>query len=391
MATGGPLIPQRYLSRTYQKLIALVCGILLILCLLYWIFYPSKNKLHSHPITVVVASAKKADVPVFLSALGAVTPTDSVTVKTQINGKLEKVFFKEGQMVRAKSLLAQIDPRPYIALINQYEGQLIRDKALLENARIDLQRYENLWQQDSVAKQILDTQRWLVKQYEGTVKSDEGLLQTARVNLDYTRIVTPINGRVGLRFVDPGNFVQTSDPNGLFIINNIHPVDVVFTLAEDYVPQVMKQIKAGKKMAVKAFDRTQKQLLAVGVLSTIDNQIDSTTGTVKLKAEFQNKDDSLFPNQFVNVQLMVNKLKGAILVPTPGIQHGVKGNYVFALDSNKKVVQIKPVEIGVNFEDETVVTSGIKEGDIIVVEGTDKLTDGAEVKVFEGSVARGAS
>ncbi len=337
-----------------------------------------------HPIQglpVVLATAQTSDVPVYLSALGAVTPTYSVTVRTQINGQLLEVLFTEGQMVKKGDLLAQIDPRPYEAQLIQYEGQYARDQALLANAKIDLQRYQKLWKEDSVAKQILDTQVALVQQDEGTVKIDEGLLASTKLNLYYTRIISPIDGRVGLRLVDPGNYVQTTDTTGIAVINMLNPITVVFTLPEDNIPQVQQHMNANKPLEVKAYDRAQNILLATGKLLTIDNQIDPTTGTVKLKAQFQNDDNHLFPSQFVNVQLLIDTLENATIVPTAAIQHGSQGTFVYLL-SNDNTVKVTPIVTGVTSGDNTVITAGVSPGESVVVEGADQLTDGAKVTIM---------
>jgi multidrug efflux system membrane fusion protein len=279
-------------------------------------------------------------------------------------------------------VLAQIDESPFLAQLKQYEGQLAKDLAQLANAKIDLARYQALWKEDSVSKQILDTQQALVNQLEGTVKADQGLIDTIKVNLAYCRITSPINGRLGLRLVDPGNFVQTSDTTGLFVVNNVRPITVVFTIPEDNVPQVIKQMKAGEKLQTQAYDRSQNNLLATGSLLTIDNQIDPTTGTVKLKAIFKNEDDGLFPNQFVNIRLRIMELNKALTIPTSAVLHGTKGDYVYTLNIDK-TVQSKPVVVSMNYKDDSVIASGLTSDDVVVIEGTDKLVDGASVVIHE--------
>lgn len=345
----------------------------------------SIKKPKTSPIFVVTAKAHSSSVPIYLKGLGTVIPDETVTVKTQVNGQLLRVLFEEGQDVKQGELLAEIDPRPFAALVTQFEGQLARDEALLANARIDLQRYTDLWQQDSISKQTLDTQISLVKQLEGTVKFDKGSLENAKVNLTYCKIHSPIKGRVGLTLIDPGNFVQTSDPNGLFIINTLSPISVIFTLPEDDIPQVLKKIQSSKKLEVQAFDRTQNNLLAKGALLTIDNQIDPTTGTVKLKAEFLNKDYSLFPNQFVNVKLKVDTLQQATLIPTSAILHGVNGDFVYRVNEETNTVKMTPVKSTVHHGDESVITTNLQVGDRVVIQGTDKLSDGASISYTESA------
>ena len=365
-----------------RKKLAIGTGFIAIVLIVGFMF-SKKNGKHKepvkNPISVVTANVHTRDVPVYLNALGGVTPTETVTIRTQINGQLLKVFFKEGQMVKKGDLLALIDERPYLAQLTQFEGQLARDKALLANAKMDLERYQKLLSEDSIAKQVVDTQQSLVSQYEGAVLSDEGQVQSAHVNLIYTKILSPINGRVGLRLVDPGNYVQTSDANGLLVINNINPITVVFSLPEDNVPQVLRKVKTLKTIPVDAFDRTGKTKLAIGKLLTIDNQIDPTTGTVKLKATFDNKDDALFPNQFVNIRLQIDELKNALVIPTAAVQLGVKGSFVYRLN-NEQTASIVPITTGVNNVDETVVLSGLSLDEKVIVEGTDKLTEGTKVK-----------
>jgi multidrug efflux system membrane fusion protein len=341
----------------------------------------SKSKDKVAAIPVLVTTAQLADVPVYIAALGSVTPLNSVIIKTQVNGQLFKLLFEEGQMVEANALLAQIDPRPYEAQLLQYEGQLARDQALLFNARLDLQRYKTLITQDSTSQQVLDTQIALVKQYEGAVKTDEGQINAVRLNLIYCNITSPINGRIGLRQVDPGNLIQTSDVNGIVVVNTTRPIYVVFSITEDDVPRVAQKIAEGKTLTVEAQDRAQNKVLAIGNLLTMDNQIDATTGTIKLKAIFSNENDILFPNQFVNAQLLVDTLHGATVVPTTAIQHGVKGDFVYLLNSNQ-TVSMKAVSVVGSIDEHSAISGEIKPGDMLVIEGADKLKDGAAVTVI---------
>jgi len=369
--------------RRLNKRQRLIGSFVLIVLLLMGYFYLSSLRSNNRkagppPVPVVVATVSRQDVPVYLSALGVVTPAQTITVKTQIDGQLLRVLFSEGQLVKAGELLAEIDERPYEAQLIQFEGQLARDKALLTNAKLDLERYEKLYKEDSVSQQILDTQRSLVAQYVGTVKLDEGQIQAVRVNLIYCRIVSPIDGRVGLRLVDPGNFVKTTDTTGLFVLNGVRPITVIFTLPEDNIPQVLKRMKENNDLIVEAYDRAQVSLLATGSLLTIDNQIDPTTGTVKLRALFQNQDDQLFPNQFVNIKLLIDTQHQALVVPKVAVQQGKKGTFVYLLNKDQ-TVSVKPVSVKVTNGDFVAVTGEIEANQSVVIEGTDKLTEGTKV------------
>jgi len=351
-----------------------------LIIIIYFIWHSThKPKIQAQPIVVAVAKAQKKDVPVYISALGNVIATYTVTIKTQVNGLLMKVLYKEGQMVKKGDLLAEIDQRLLLALLAQYEGQLVRDQALLDNALIDLKRYKVLWKQDSVSEQTLATQISLVKQYQGSVAVDKGLIESTRVNLIYCHITSPINGRIGLRLVDPGNFVQTSDTTGIAVITTLNPITVIFTIPEDNIPDVLSQAYANKKMLVQAFDSLENTLLDTGRLITIDNQINTTTGTVKLRAEFDNKDNKLFSNQFVNIKILAKTLHNAITVPTAAIQHGSDGDFVFRVTAHATVVS-QPVTTGITTGDDTVILKGLLLGQAIVTEGVDKLTEGALVR-----------
>jgi multidrug efflux system membrane fusion protein len=332
------------------------------------------------PMVVVPDVAKVADLPLTVSALGTVTPLAMVTVRTQVAGQLQQIGFTEGQRVQQGDFLAQIDPRPFQATLDQMQGQLMRDQALLKNAQIDLARYQLLVKQDSIARQQLDTQTALVAQYQGTVRADQGQVDAAKVNLSYTRITAPIAGRVGLRQVDAGNYVQTSDPNGIVVITQMQPISVIFTVPEDNLPEIRRRLHDGAELAATALDRAASRLLATGRLSTIDNQIDTTTGTIKLRAEFANDDEALFPNQFVNVELLVDTLKGAVTVPSSAVQRGAPGTFVYVIKPDSTVA-MRPVTVGPSTADRVAVLKGLAAGEQVVVDGADKLRDGAAVTV----------
>ncbi|SFB09885.1 membrane fusion protein, multidrug efflux system [Collimonas sp. OK607] len=336
------------------------------------------------PLPVGVAIAKTGDIRIFISGLGSVTPEATAIVKSRVNGELIKLHFQEGQVVKAGALLAELDPRPYQVAVTQAEGQLIKDTALLKAAQIDLQRYRTLLAQDSIASQQVDTQAALVKQYEGTVKSDQGALDSARLQLTYSRITAPISGRLGLRQVDLGNVVQSSDTNGIVIITQLQPITSVFSIPEDNIPSVMKQIQAGKKLATDVWDRDQKNKLDSGALLTIDNQVDSTTGTVKLKAEFPNANYALFPSQFVNVRMLLDTRRDATVIPNAAIQRGAQGNFVYVVKADHTVT-IRQITAGPVEGESTAIEKGIAVGETVVIDGIDKLKEGAKVE----PVARG--
>jgi multidrug efflux system membrane fusion protein len=332
------------------------------------------------PVPVGVAPVGKGDIPVALSQLGTVVPLAMVTVKTQISGYLMQVAFREGQMVSKGDFLAQIDPRPYQVALEQAQAQLAKDQALLKNAQLDLQRYNTLVAQNSIAKQTRDTQTSLVAQYEATVKSDQAQIDAQKLNLTYCRIVSPVTGRVGLRQVDAGNYVQTSDANGIVVVTQLQPISVIFTLPEDNLPEVMKRVRAGAALSVTAYDRTGSTELAEGKLDTVDNQIDTTTGTVKLRALFDNEQDILFPNQFVNVKLLVNTLHDADIVPSSAIQRGAPGTFVYLVKPDRTVA-VQKVKLGPSDGQRIAILSGLEPNESVVIDGTDRLRDGAKVTV----------
>ena len=328
---------------------------------------------------VGVAPIVTGDMPVVLQGLGTVTPLATVTVRSQISGYLTKIGYREGQTVKEGDFLAQIDPRPYEALLAQYQGQLARDQALLQNSKLDLQRYQTLNRQDSISKQNVDTQAALVKQNEGTVAADQALVDQQRLNLTYARIVSPVEGRVGLRQVDLGNYVTAGSTN-IVVVTQLHPISVVFTLPEDDVARVMRRLRQGAKLTVRAYDRGDQHEIATGQLDTVDNQIDVTTGTVKLRALFDNADDALFPNQFVNARLTVETVRDAALVPNAAILRGTPGTYVYLMDGDDKVT-VRKIQTGETDGTRTVVTAGLQPGDRVVTDGTDRLREGAPVRV----------
>jgi multidrug efflux system membrane fusion protein len=342
-------------------------------------------------LAVSTVPASRGDIGVHLDALGTVTPLATVTVKTRVNGQLMSVNYREGQMVRQGDVLAEIDPRPYQAMLLQAEGQYRRDLALLKGARVDLVRYRNLYARDAIQKQQLDDQLATVQQYEGTVKYDEGQVESAKVNLVYCRITSPVAGRVGLRLVDPGNIVQTTDTTGLVMITQLQPMTVVFSVAEDFLPEIQDQIRLGNKLQVVALDRAQQRQIASGELLTVDNQIDTTTGTVKLKAIFPNDDLALFPNQFVNAQLLVDVHRGATLVPAAAIQRNAQGAFVY-LAKPDQTVSMQPVSVGTTDADETEILKGLQPGDVIATDNFDKLQDGMRISPHRTvAEARGGS
>jgi len=321
------------------------------------------------------------DMPVWITAIGSAVPRNLVTIRTRVDGELIRVYFTEGQIVKKGQLLAEIDPRPFQAQLTQVNGQLARDSAQLQNAQIDLRRYQDLWAKDSIAKQQLDTQEALVRQYQGTVENDRGLVQNAKLQLSYTQISAPVSGRIGLRLVDPGNQIHASDANGLAAVAQVEPMTVVFAVPEINLPEITRRMASRETLKVEAWDREQKNLLASGKLLTADNLIDSTTGTVKLKAEFANAGSSLFPNQFVNVRLQLGVREGSTVVPTAAIQRGTQGAFVYTIDAENTVKSV-PVTTGTVDGELTSVDSPLKPGEKVVTDGSDKLRDGAKVEVM---------
>ncbi len=333
-------------------------------------------------VPVMAVPVKKGDFGVFLSGLGAVTPLNTVTVKSRVDGELTKVLFREGQVVGKGELLAEIDSRPFEVQLTQAQGAMARDQAQLENAKMDLARFQDLVKKDLIPRQQLDTQDSLVHQYEGAVKVDQGQIDNAKLQLVYSRIIAPFSGRIGLRQVDAGNIVHASDAGGLAVITQMQPISVIFSLPEDNISQILGKIRSGSRLTVEAYDRDQKQKLALGALLTVDNQIDPNTGTVKLKATFPNTNNELFPNQFVNARLIIDFKHDALMVPPSAIQRGPQGTFVYVVKEDQTTA-LRPVTIGIIQEGNASITSGLSVGELVVVDGADRLRDGSKVEVKE--------
>jgi multidrug efflux system membrane fusion protein len=338
------------------------------------------------PIPVLTAIATKSNIDVVQTAVGSVVSPSIVTLRSRVNGQLTRIYFKEGQAVRAGEVLAEIDPRPFAAQLTQIQGQSLRNQALLKNSQLDLERYQTLQSQDSIPAQQVDAQTSLVQQHQGTVKADEGLVDNAKLQLSFTKIISPIDGRIGLRQIDVGNNIVTTDV--LAVINAVNPIQVVFTVPEDKVPDLVINLnqaqKNGKKLLVEAWDRANKNKLASGYVLSLDNQIDATSGTIKVKGQFKNDDGLLFPNQFVNVRLITHQLQNAIVVPSSAIQHGSIGTFVYVVNGEENAtVSVVPVETGVVNGNSVQVKQGLSDQDIVVISGIDKLREGAKVKVAQ--------
>jgi multidrug efflux system membrane fusion protein len=381
-----PFIARHWRALTIALIIvALLVGFVLYLRTKQPVAAPPRGRNGQNgPVAVSVATAVAGDIQVKIPALGTVTPLATVIVRTQITGTLQRIFFTEGQFVHQGDALAQIDPRPYEAALQQMEGNLKRDQALLADARLDLKRYEGLVKEDSIAQQQLDTQRALVDQYAGTIQADEGQVKTAQVNLVYTHIIAPVTGRVGLRQVDQGNYVTPGDANGIVLINQLQPITVIFSIPEDNVSAVMKRVQSGAALPVEAFDKPNVTKIADGKLLTVDNSIDITTGTIKLRALFENTDSALYPNQFVNIQLLQDVLTNQIIMPNAAVRrgapNGVASTFVYIVNADSSV-SVRPVTLGVIDGEKIAVTAGLKAGEVVVTEGGDRLRDGAQVQL----------
>lgn len=332
------------------------------------------------PVPVVVTKVGRSSIPVYLNGLGNVSPFYTVTVKSRVDGQLMKVDFNEGDFVKENQVLLEIDPRPYQATLDLAEATLAHDQALLANAQLDLKRYQLLVKTDAIPSQQLDTQVALVAQYEGTIKQDQANIEAAKLNLTYSKITAPISGVVGLRLVDPGNVVHAADATGMITITQIQPIAVLFTIPEDSLPQVVQKLRDGAHLPAEAWNRDNSKKIAEGKLVTLDNQIDNTTGTSKLKAVFENKDNTLFPQQFVNIRLLVDTLGNQLVIPNVAVQNGQQGTFVYVVDDTSRV-HLKTVKVGVTTQASADILSGISEGDRVVVDGTDRLIEGAVVRV----------
>jgi membrane fusion protein, multidrug efflux system len=379
--------------------------ILLLVALLAWWLWPAATPAHKEasggrggkgmggrpgfggstdPVPVRVEPVRVGDFPLYYKALGTVTATNTVNVRSRVAGELVKVLFKEGQQVKAGDLLAEIDPRPYRIALQQAEGTLAQNQAQLKNAQVDLARYKGLYAQDSIAKQTLDTAEAQVAQFQGLVKTNQAQVNDARLNLDFTQIRAPINGRVGLRQLDLGNLVAANDTTALVVITQTEPISVAFTLPETELTTVLDRYRSGASLPVEAWDRSDSKLQSTGVLGSIDNQIDTTTGTLKFKGRFENKDLALFPNQFVNVRLLADTLKQVVMAPAAAVQFGNDGTFAYVVN-DQSTVNIRKLKVGASDGENSVILEGLKAGDRLVLEGTDRLREGTKVEVVEDS------
>jgi multidrug efflux system membrane fusion protein len=374
-------------NRAKRRFLLLLLLFVLLAVWLVWRNQAANDDARQHgkqsPQVVTVAAVAPRDIAIYLTALGTVTPNNTVTVHSRVDGQLMRLGFTEGQMVKAGQVLAELDPRPFQVALTQAEGQLARDQALLKNAQIDLARYRTLLAQNSIAQQQVATQEALVAQYQGSVLTDKGAVDSAKLQLSYSRVTAPVSGRVGLKQVDLGNIVHAADSNGVVIITEMQPTNVVFSLPEDQLSQVLPAVNAHAVLPVEAYDRENRNKLSLGRLLTVDNQVDTTTGTVKLKAVFANQDNALFPNQFVNVRLGTAVRKGALVIPLAALQRGQPGTFVYVVKPDNTVA-LRVVQPGPAEGDAQIVDSGLKAGERVVTDGMDRLRDGAKVVVVSG-------
>ena len=412
--TGAPAAAPGAVKRHRGRNIALLVAALVILGVVLWRWHPwggpggsasgaagarsasggragrgGAAAMANMPQPVHVATAAQGEMPVVLTALGTVTPLATVTVLPQLSGVLQDVYFKEGQMVKKGDVLAQIDPRPFQISLENAQGTLVRDEALLQTASLDLKRYQTLLAQDSIAGQQVDTQASLVRQLEGTVKSDKANIDSFKLDLIYARITAPVSGRVGLRQVDPGNYVTSSLSTGIVVITQLQPISVIFTTSEDNLQQIIQHTQNGEQLSATAYDRSNTRPLESGMLKTMDNQIDTTTGTVRLRAIFQNNENLLFPNQFVNTRLLVDTIKNAVIVPTSAVLNGSMGQFVYVVKADNTVT-VRPVKIGPVDGERSSIQSGLQVGERVVTDGSDRLREGAKITI-PADRPRGAS
>lgn len=369
--------------RARPRAAVVVAGLVAGGSLAWWLFGPSQQTASGRPTAptpVSIATAQTGEIDVTLNALGTVTSLATVTVRSQINGQIMKIAFEEGQIVKKGDPLVEIDSRPYELTRALAEGALKRDQAMLHDSQLDLERYRKLAETKAISSQQLDAQTALVAQNQGNVLSDQAQIDTANLNITYCHIAAPVDGRVGLRQVDQGNYVTPGDANGIVVITQLQPISVIFTVAEDNLPAILKQLSAGAPLTATAYDRSGATKLATGKLSTTDNQIDTTTGTLKLRAKFDNGDGNLFPNQFVNIELLVDVVRGATVVPTSAIQRGAPGTFVYVVNDND-TVSVRKVELGASTAESVEVKSGLSPGDRVVVDGADKLREGAKISL----------
>lgn len=371
--------------RARPRTAAIGAGVVVIALLAWWLLGPSRQPVAGRtpaPTPVSIATVQTGDINITVNALGTVTSLATVTIRSQINGQIMRIAFEEGQVVKKGDLLAEIDFRPYELTRSLAEGALKRDQALLHDSQLDLDRYKKLAETKAISSQQVDAQIALVAQNQGNVISDQAQIDTANLNITYCHIIAPVNGRVGLRQVDQGNYVTPGDANGIVVITQLQPISVIFTVAEDNLPAILKQLQAGATLSVTAYDRSGTTKLAAGKLTTTDNQIDTTTGTLKLRASFDNDDGSLFPNQFVNIELLVDVLRGATVAPNSAIQRGAPGTFVYIVNADN-TVSVRKVELGAGTAENVAVNSGLAPGDRIVVDGADKLREGSKISLRE--------